>query len=130
MSDTDPDPGPLPEFRVDIDRQGNDILVAVRGDVDVYTAPQLRERLYAVLTDGAARVVLDVSKMTFIDSTGLGVIVGTLKRLREQGGDLILAGPSRSALNVLEITGLSRIIETVETVEPAGGGTGGPGEDR
>jgi anti-sigma B factor antagonist len=52
--------------------------------------------------------------MTFIDSTGLGVIVGTLKRLREGGGDLVLRSPSRSTRKVLEITGLTRIVEIVE----------------
>ncbi len=85
--------------------------VFVRGEVDVYTAPVLRERLYAVVSSGVPNVVLDLSAMTFIDSTGLGVVVGTLKRLREAGGDLVLRSPSRSTRKVLEITGLTRIID-------------------
>jgi anti-sigma B factor antagonist len=99
------------DFEVTADVVDRTATVTVRGEVDVYTAPQLRDRLYSVVADGAGLVVLDLSAMTFIDSTGLGVIVGTLKRLREGGGDLTLRSPSRSTRKVLEITGLNRIME-------------------
>ena len=114
MSDTGTPPTPAADFAVASDVVDGVATVSVRGEVDVYTAPQLRECLYGVVADGIGRVVLDLSAMSFIDSTGLGVIVGTLKRLREGGGDLLLRSPSRSTLKVLEITGLTRIIEIVE----------------
>jgi anti-sigma B factor antagonist len=110
---------PSAEFDVAVitdpdDGDGGDVTVAITGEVDVYTAPQLRERLYGVIADGAHRVVLDLEAMTFIDSTGLGVIVGTLKRLRQSGGDLVLRAPGRSTRKVLDITGLSKIIEILD----------------
>jgi anti-sigma B factor antagonist len=101
---------PPPDFEVTAEIADGAATVTVRGEVDVYTAPQLRQRLYAVVADGVSNVVLDVAGMTFIDSTGLGVIVGTLKRLREGGGELVLRSPSRSTRKVLDITGLTRII--------------------
>ena len=114
MSETGQSPTPAPDFDVSADVADGIATVSVRGEVDVYTAPQLRERLYAVVGDGATRVVLDLSAMTFIDSTGLGVVVGALKRLRESGGDLVLRSPSRSTRKVLEITGLTRIVEIID----------------
>ena len=102
---------PAPDFEVTATMTDRKATVTVRGEVDVYTAPQLRDRLYNVLADGAEAVILDLAGMSFIDSTGLGVIVGTLKRLRESGGDLTLRAPTRSTRKVLEITGLNRIIE-------------------
>ena len=104
---------PAADFGVHTEVADGRATVAVRGEVDVYTAPQLRDRLYSVIADGIADVVLDLADMTFIDSTGLGVIVGTLKRLRESGGELTLRAPSRSTRKVLEITGLTRILTIV-----------------
>ena len=59
-------------------------------------------------------LTIDLSAMSFIDSTGLGVLVGVLKRAREAGGELRLRGPSRSARKVLEISGLSRIVTVID----------------
>ena len=115
MSDTGTPATPAADFAVASKVADGEATVSVRGEVDVYTAPQLRECLYGVVVDGNRRVVLDLSAMSFIDSTGLGVIVGTLKRLREGGGDLVLRSPSRSTRKVLEITGLTRIMEIVES---------------
>ena len=111
MSESGTSPTPAADFDVSVDVAADTTVVTVRGEVDVYTAPHLRERLYEVIATGPSRVVLDLAPMTFIDSTGLGVIVGTLKRLREGGGDLALRAPSRSTRKVLEITGLTRIVD-------------------
>jgi anti-sigma B factor antagonist len=105
---------PTPEFDVAVAVEDGNATVAITGEVDVYTAPQLRERLYAIIADGASRIVLDLEAMTFIDSTGLGVIVGALKRLRQGGGDLILRAPGRSTRKVLDITGLTQIVEIID----------------
>ena len=114
MSDAELPSTPAADFDVSTAVVGSEATVTVRGEVDVYTAPRLRESLYQAVADGIPKVVLDLTDMTFIDSTGLGVIVGTLKRLREGGGDLVLRSPSRSTRKVLEITGLTRIVEIVE----------------
>ncbi len=101
---------PVADFGVTADISDGTATVVIRGEVDVYTAPQLRDCLRGIGAEDARHVVLDLSAMTFIDSTGLGVIVGAVKRVREDGGDLSLRAPSKSTRRVLDITGLSQII--------------------
>ena len=102
----------VPEAGFEVNAQIADgtATVTIRGEVDVYTAPRLRDSLRRISAEDAPQVVLDLSAMTFIDSTGLGVIVGAVKRIREDGGTLSLRAPSRSTRKVLDITGLSEII--------------------
>ena len=85
-------------------------VIAVRGDVDLYSAPELRQRLDAVIGGGKTRVLVDLSETSFIDSTTLGVIVGAIKRLRVHGGRLALACDDPSILRVFAITGLDQVI--------------------
>ena len=96
------------EFSATAVRADRTWTVVVRGELDDYTAPRLRECFGEALEAGAKRVVVDLSKMSFIDSTGIGALVGGLKRFRSVGGDLELDSPSRSAYRVLELTGLTR----------------------
>jgi anti-sigma B factor antagonist len=102
---------PVADFEVTAQVSDGTAVVVISGEVDVYTAPQLRDCLRRIDADDADRVVLDLSAMTFIDSTGLGVIVGAVKRLRENGGTLTLRAPSKSTRKVLDITGLAQIID-------------------
>jgi anti-sigma B factor antagonist len=102
-------PGTI-EFAVRVIEAGEVTIVDVRGDLDCYTAPQLRTVLVE-LADGPRRVVLDVGSSTFIDSTGLGVLVGALKRLRQQGGDMVLRSPSPMTARLFEVTGMSKLFE-------------------
>jgi anti-sigma B factor antagonist len=98
-------PTPLADFQVEV--SGESAIVSVAGEIDVSTAPLLRDRLQQL----AARfVTVDLSAMTFIDSTGLGVLVGAFRRLREDGGDLALRAPTRSTRKVLELTGLAQMM--------------------
>ena len=88
----------------------DETVVRVEGDLDCYSAPQLRAVLLE-LAEGPRRVVVDVSGSTFIDSTGLGVLVGGLKRLREQGGHLALRSPSPTTARLFEVTGVSKLFD-------------------
>jgi anti-sigma B factor antagonist len=94
-------------------------VLEVSGEIDVYTAPQLRERLIALVEDGARQVVVDLSRVEFLDSTGLGVLVGALKRLRGVNGDLALVCAQERLLKIFRITGLDRVFTIRDSVDAA-----------
>jgi len=96
------------------DAGGRDVVV-VRGEIDVATSATLRDELYAVIDGGSRSLVIDLSDLGFIDSSGLGVLVGSLKHMRERDGQLVIAGLAQPALRVFEITGLTDLF----TLEPA-----------
>lgn len=102
------------------DRNGKTVL-AVRGEVDVYTAPRLRERLVELVTEGKRQIVVDLESVDFLDSTGLGVLVGGLKRLRSHEGDLSLVCTQHRILKVFEITGLTKVFSIHDSVDAATG---------
>ena len=83
--------------------------VRLLGELDMSTAPQLRDELLRLASDGAREVTVDLSELQFMDSTGLSVLITGLKRLRERGGDLALRSPTPSTRRVLEITGLTEV---------------------
>lgn len=114
MSNTDQPTNPGVDLDVTSEVDGTAATVSIRGELDVYTAPQLRTRLHELFDGGVSEITLDLADLSFIDSSGLGVIVGALKRLRERDGNLVLRAPSRSTSKVLEITGLSRILDVVD----------------
>jgi anti-sigma B factor antagonist len=90
--------------------EAGEVVVAVVGELDVSGAPRVREALLAALTEGAHRVTIDLSALSFIDSTGLGVLVGAYKRARSQSVDLVLTNPTRSVARVFEIAGLDKVL--------------------
>lgn len=97
------------EFAVDVSTIDGTTVVSVRGEVDLYTAPKLREQLDGAVQGDQPRVVVDLTQLDFIDSTGLGVLVGALKQVRAAGGDMTLRNPSRSTHKILEIAGLTEL---------------------
>lgn len=102
------------------DRQVNDVpVVTASGEIDVATAPPLRDRLQAMTSSGKATVVVDLLGVTFLDSTALGVLVGALKRCRETGGDLPLVITEPRILKVFEITGLTGVFPIYGSVDDA-----------
>ncbi|GIH12410.1 STAS domain-containing protein [Rugosimonospora africana] len=104
------------------------LILDVAGEIDVYTAPQLRERLIALVEGGARHVIVNLDRVEFLDSTGLGVLVGALKRLRGVGGELFLACGQERLLKIFRITGLDRVFTMFPSVEAAtAGGQGGSG---
>jgi anti-sigma B factor antagonist len=94
-------------------------VLSVRGEIDVSTAPELRDRLLGVAQDGYSTVVVDLSEVTFLDSTALGVLVSGLKRFRSAGGDLRLVVTGRNVTKVLEITGLVEVFPIFDSVSEA-----------
>ena len=94
-------------------------VVHVAGEIDVYTVAALRERLDAVIERGEHHLVIDLSGVTFMDSTGLGVLVGRLKLVRGAGGSMRLVTGHDRVLKVFAITGLDKVFEIFPTVEQA-----------
>ena len=94
-------------------------VVAVRGEVDFGTAPRLRELLVSTAMDGNHRVVVDLRAVDFLDSTGLGVLVGALKRVRSNDGDLYLVCTQPRIRKVFEVTGLTKVFSLFDTVDDA-----------
>lgn len=98
---------------------GHRTVVHLGGEIDVYTAPLVREKLDEQIHAGRIDLVVDLSDVTFLDSTGLGVLVGRLKLTRTRGGSLRLVGTADRVLKVFSITGLDKVFEIHDTLEAA-----------
>jgi anti-sigma B factor antagonist len=87
----------------------NRTVVEVGGEIDVYTAPKLREQLVELVNDGKYHLIVDMEGVDFLDSTGLGVLVGGLKRVRAHDGSLRLVCTQERILKIFRITGLTKV---------------------
>jgi anti-sigma B factor antagonist len=94
-------------------------VISLAGEVDLYTAPEFKQQLLQVISDGAKNVIVDFSDTTFIDSTTLGVLVGGVKRLRTNEGQLSLVCSDRNITKIFEITGLDRVFTIYGTRDEA-----------
>jgi len=94
-------------------------VVAVRGEIDLSSAPELRSSLLKQASEGRTMLVIDLSGVTFIDSTGLSVLLSGMKRLREAGGDLLLVIADPQILRVFEITGLTGLFRILPDLAAA-----------
>ena len=94
-------------------------VIELGGEVDLYTAPEFKERMVELIESGKKQIVVDLSKATFIDSTTLGVLVGGVKRLRPNDGQLSLVCSDRNITKIFEITGLDRVFTIHATREEA-----------
>jgi anti-sigma B factor antagonist len=108
------------EFRIEERVDGGVPVISVIGEIDVATAPQLRECLHAVIAQGQTTVVLDLLAVTFLDSTALGVLVGALKRCRELGGELHVVVTDARIRKIFEITGLNKVFPIVDALSEVG----------
>ncbi len=104
---------------LETDDRGDLTVVTVKGEVDLYTAPSLKEAIADLVSSGRSRIAVDLAGVEFMDSSGLGVLIGALKRCKEAGGSLALAGPGESVLKVLAITGLDKVFSIHADVEQA-----------
>lgn len=94
-------------------------VVEVGGEIDVYTAPKLREQIVSLVEDGRYHIVVDMEKVEFLDSTGLGVLVGGLKRVRAHDGSLHLVCTQERILKIFRITGLTKVFPIHPSVADA-----------
>jgi anti-sigma B factor antagonist len=94
-------------------------VISLAGEVDLYTAPEFKQQLLEVIGQGGKEVVVDFTDTTFIDSTTLGVLVGGVKRLRSNDGQLSLVCSDRNITKIFEITGLDRVFTIHPTRDEA-----------
>ena len=98
---------------------GDKTVVEVGGEIDVYTAPKLRERIVELVDAGNYHLVIDMERVEFLDSTGLGVLVGGLKRVRAHDGSLRLVCTQDRILKIFRITGLTKVFPIHDSVDDA-----------
>ena len=99
--------------------EGDRTVVQVGGEIDVYTAPKLREQLVDLVNAGQYHLIVDMENVEFLDSTGLGVLVGGLKRVRAHDGALRLVCTQERILKIFRITGLTKVFPIHDSVEDA-----------
>ena len=119
-----------PEFAITeqpIDEERH--VLAVRGEIDLFTAPELKQVLAESIEAGRIRIIVDLTETTFLDSTALGVLIGAVKRLRSRHGALAIVNVDENIAKTFEITGLDQIFtilptrdEAIDAVAPANAG--------
>ena len=109
------------ELGIDVRKVDSHSVVDVKGEIDVYTAPKLREKLIELVSEGSYDVVVNLEGVDFLDSTGLGVLVGALKRVKAHDGSLALVCTQDKILKILKITGLTKVFPIHSTVDEAVG---------
>ena len=106
-------------FDIKTEQVDDAYVIALAGEVDLYTAPEFKQQLLDVSAKGGKEVIVDFSDTTFIDSTTLGVLVGGVKRLRTNDGQLSLVCSDRNITKIFEITGLDRVFTIFPTRDEA-----------
>jgi len=101
-------------------RRGKDVrVVDLSGDVDTYTCVKLREAILDLLEEGNSRMIIGMANVSYIDSSGLGTLVGGLRRVNDQKGELVISGANPQIRKVFSITGLSKVFPLFDNEEEA-----------
>ena len=95
------------------------VVIAPKGRLDLPVATDLRKRLLGLVETGHSRLVVDLSDVELIDSSGLGALVAGFEAARDNGGDLTIMSPTEQATMVLELTNVNRVLRTVTSAETA-----------
>jgi anti-sigma B factor antagonist len=103
------------------DRQVDDAthVVAVAGEIDLFTAPEFKQRISAPIDAGRTRVIVDLSAATFIDSSSLGVLIGAHRQLKRRGGTVVVVCDADPIVKTFRITGLDGVFRLVPTMDEA-----------
>src|SRR2546430_4284835 len=96
---------------------GRVTVLAPRGRLDMASAPAFREQVKQLIESGTTRLVVDLGEVSFVDSSGLGAVIGGLKVARQAGGDLHVARANQQVMLVLDLTSLIRVLRPYGTVE-------------
>jgi anti-sigma B factor antagonist len=105
----------ISDRRVDDDTH----VIAVKGEIDLFTAPEFKQRVSAPIDAGRSNIVVDLSSTTFIDSSSLGVLIGAHRRLKLRGGSLIVVCDNEAIVKTFRITGLDGVFTLVPSLDDA-----------
>lgn len=112
------------DFDITVSRTDSGTILQLMGDIDSFSAKQLQDAIRDLLASGEKRILVSMSKVDYIDSYGLGTLVGGLRRAREHHGDLSITDASEQVVRVLSVTGLHRIFDfSISDEEGAAGDT-------
>ncbi len=97
------------QIKKEFNYENNHWLVEIEGEVDVYTAGELKEFFIGIIDEKKENIKIDAEKLEYIDSTGLGILIGALKRLKKDNKDIIISNIRPNVKKLLNITGLDKI---------------------
>lgn len=107
-------------IEIDVFRRPDGVAVVVpQGRLNMVAARQMKELLAILVSEGSARIVVDLEQTTFLDSSGLGALIGGLKSARQAGGDLRIARPTPEVLTVFQLTNMDKVLRPRDDVESA-----------
>jgi anti-sigma B factor antagonist len=112
---------PSMDLDVETSLRGKTTVLTLRGEIDVYTAPRLRQAIVDVVDGGTQHLVVDMEKVDFLDSTGLGVMVEGLKRITGREGTLSVVATQDKIVKIFDITGLNKAFAMYRSVDEAVG---------
>lgn len=101
------------------DEETRAAIVRIEGSLDAETVPHLRKVLVDLIEEGHCKLVIDLEKVSYISSAGVGAFIGVTRRVRAEKGDLIFVGPIPSVYNVLELLGLTKLFKIVDDCQKA-----------
>jgi anti-sigma B factor antagonist len=107
------------DLELETTQQDGMAVLTLRGEIDVYTAPRMRQAIVDLVDAGSLNVVIDMEKVDFLDSTGLGVLVEGLKRVKTRGGNLSIVITQDKILKIFDITGLNKAFPIYGSLEDA-----------
>lgn len=107
------------ELEIKVERDDQACVVSVGGEVDVYTSPALKKRLLDAIEEECPLLIVVLDGVSFIDSSGLGVLVGALRRLKERGDEMRIVCSREQVLKIFRITGLDKVFPILATLDEA-----------
>ena len=108
------------KLRITLDQRAKGVAVAhFTGRLDFTSAPDARDQFATAITGGQRKLIVDLSKVAFVDSAGLGSLIGGMRAARQAGGDLRIANPSEQARMLLSLTSLDQVLKIHSTIEEA-----------
>ncbi|WP_019244119.1 MULTISPECIES: anti-sigma factor antagonist [Bacillus] len=105
---------------INIEQVESGVKISISGEIDAYTAPELREKLFPLAEQASIKMTIDLTNVSYMDSTGLGVFVGAFKMVRANDGEFQIVGLSQRLKRLFDITGLTEVMQ-INSVETKGG---------